>query len=554
LSRSLPLVAGVAFLSLSLLALSPAPVQAVLPLNLLQDQNPAPHSLLGTEISDLKWSGRYLWVATERGLARLDPAQSQGLSPAEWITYAQEQGLGRGAVSAVDAAGETVWAATLFDTTIAGLGDFQVGGGLDFSTDAGQTWKHIGNEAIFDTTKAGFSEGPRTPINNACFGLAMTGDSLWAAFFAGSLVRSPDQGQSWERVLPDGAKRRIYGDNAGVVDSLRALADSLEKAGGPVESIALALTQADSLAAQTFLHHTYAVLAFGDTVWVGTASGIARSFDQGRTWTNHKVRLDAQGNLLPGNIAGNWAVALKRQVLPDGGSIIWAGTRSTGAIPGERDGISFSRDNGHSWQITAPTYAWDFSFTQNQVWASTNQGLYASSDQGRTWERVEVRDQATGEELTGVFNGLETVGEVLWVGAENGLGRSADEGQTWAVVKSLVRPLSLDRGEVVGEAGLVDSSQTYAAPNPFAPSQDEKARIVYSLSRGAQVTIEIYDFASRKVRTLIHAEARAGGQNHASDTWDGRDEEGDPVANGVYFYRIELDSGQEAFGKIVVLD
>jgi flagellar hook assembly protein FlgD len=107
---------------------------------------------------------------------------------------------------------------------------------------------------------------------------------------------------------------------------------------------------------------------------------------------------------------------------------------------------------------------------------------------------------------------------------------------------------------VVGEAGLVDSSQTYAAPNPFAPSQDEKARIVYSLSRGAQVTIEIYDFASRKVRTLIHAEARAGGQNHASDTWDGRDEEGDPVANGVYFYRIELDSGQEAFGKIVVLD
>ena len=47
---------------------------------------------------------------------------------------------------------------------------------------------------------------------------------------------------------------------------------------------------------------------------------------------------------------------------------------------------------------------------------------------------------------------------------------------------------------------------------------------------------------------------RAGGQNHASDTWDGRDDQGDRVANGVYFYRIELDSGPRAFGKIVVLD
>lgn len=547
--------AGIVFLGLCTLLFSCPAAQAALPLDLFQNQTPAPHSLLGTEISDIKWGGRYLWVATERGLARLDPALNQGLSPADWVTYTQEQGLGRGAVSAVDVVGDTVWASTLLDTTVVGLGDFQVGSGLSFSTDAGQTWSHITNEAIFDTTRPGFLEGPRTPINNACFGLALSGDTLWAAFFAGSLVRSPDHGQSWERVLPDGAKKRIYSpeENAGVIDSLRALADSLSLAGGPADDIVLARAQADSLTAQAFLHHTYAVLAYGDTVWVGTASGIARSFDHGQTWTNHKVRLDAQGGLLPGNIAGNWAVALERQLLPDGRSVIWAGTRSTG-LPGERDAISFSLDKGQTWQITGPTYAWDFAFSQNKVWASTGQGLYASADQGLTWEQVMVRDQATGEELLGVFNGLETVGQTLWVGAENGLGRSTDEGQTWAVVKSLVRPLSLDRGQLVGEGGLADSLQTYAAPNPFAPSQDEKARIVYSLTREAEVTIEIYDFASRKVRTLIDGMQRAGGQNYASDTWDGRDDQGDRVANGVYFYRIELDSGPRAFGKIVVLD
>jgi hypothetical protein len=545
----LPLAAGIACL---FLLRAPA-ARATLPLELLQDQTPAPRSLLGTEIADIKWSGRYLWVATERGLARLDPAQSQGLSPAEWITFTQDQGLGRGAVSAVDAVGDTVWAATLLDTTVGSSG--QAGSGLSFSLDGGQTWKHIANEAIFDTTKPGFARGPTTLIDNPCFGLGISGSTVWAAFFAGSLVRTSDLGRTWERVLPDGAEEIVYfeGEKAGLADSLQALADSLARAGGPAERIALARAQADSLRVQHLLHRTYALLVYGDTVWVGTASGIARSFDNGRTWANPKVRLDAQGQPLPGHVAGNWAVALKRQFLPEGRPVIWAGTRSTG-LPGERDAISFSLDNGQTWQIAGPTYAWDFAFTENKVWASTSEGLYASPDQGQTWEEVEVRDQATGEDLRGVFNGLETVGAVLWAGAENGLGRSEDEGRTWRVVKSLVRPLSLDQGELVGEAGPVDSLQTYAAPNPFAPSQGEKARIVYSLHQEGQITIEIYDFASRKVRTLVKGARREGGQNHASDAWDGRDDEGDPVANGVYYYRVELDSGQEAFGKIVVLD
>ncbi|MSR81951.1 MAG: exo-alpha-sialidase, partial [Candidatus Latescibacteria bacterium] len=385
----LPLAAGIACLLLT----SVLAAQAVLPLDLFQNQNPAPHSLLGTEISDLKWSGRYLWVATERGLARLDPALSQGLSPANWVTYTQEQGLGRGAVSAVDAVGDTVWVATLFDTTVVGVGDFQVGSGLSFSSDAGQTWRHITNEAIFDTSKTGFYRGPTTPIQNACFGLGISGSTVWATFFAGSLVRSPDLGQSWERVLPDRADSIIYfpTENAPLVESLRALADSIERAGEPAERVALARAQADSLIDQAGLHRTFAVLTYGDTVWLGTGSGIARSFDGGRTWANHKVRLDAGGNLLPGNISGNGVVALKRQLLPDGRSVIWAGTRAIGAVSGERDGISFSLDKGQTWQITGPTYAWDFAFSQNKVWASTGQGLYASADQGLTWEQVVVR-------------------------------------------------------------------------------------------------------------------------------------------------------------------
>jgi flagellar hook assembly protein FlgD len=41
--------------------------------------------------------------------------------------------------------------------------------------------------------------------------------------------------------------------------------------------------------------------------------------------------------------------------------------------------------------------------------------------------------------------------------------------------------------------------------------------------------------------------------NGVEDTWDGRDANGNIVPNGVYFYRIEFDSGNPVFGKILVL-
>ena len=67
------------------------------------------------------------------------------------------------------------------------------------------------------------------------------------------------------------------------------------------------------------------------------------------------------------------------------------------------------------------------------------------------------------------------------------------------------------------------------------------------------MTIEIFDFASRRVRQLLDSEARDGERNHG-ENWDGLDDDGQPVANGVYFYRIVTDNGGDAHGKIVVLD
>ena len=544
------------FFSFSLLVLAPhlSPGHALRPQRFHQASEPI-RGLFGTSIGDVVWSGRYLWVGTENGVARLNPAQSSGLNSTDWVTFTELNGLGRGAVSALDAVGDTVWVATLVDSVTAGQGVNQAGTGLSFSHDGGGSWYHIPNEFIFDPTKAGFERSPGTNILNACFDLSIHGEAVYAAFFAGSTVRSLDQGRTWEPFLPGGADEIVFFASDTAADSLQMVADSLASANADPDDIAQLRADADSLASQEFLHRTFAVVAYGDTVWIGTASGIAFTFDGGQHWQNAKVRLGAEGTPLLGHPAGNWVVALERQVLPDGTTAIWAGTNTT-TSPGQTQAISVSHDLGQTWGHTGPTFAWDFAFTPNFVWAGTDQGLLASpdptlpTDSERVWDAIEVVD---GQPLTGTFVGLAAVGDVLWAGAEHGLGRSQDEGNTWRVIRDLVRTRTLDDRTFVSTGGVPDSTAlAYAAPNPFAPSR-ETTTIVFSLSRDAEVSVAIYDFASSLVRDLATDAPFAGGVDHRIP-WDGLDQDGQLVANGTYFYRIALNTGQQAFGRVVVLD
>ena len=541
--------------SLLVLALHLSPGHALRPERFHQAAEPI-RGLFGTSIGDIVWSGRYLWVGTESGVARLDPAQSSGLNATDWVTFTEFNGLGRGAISALDATGDTVWVATLVDSvTVEGVR--QAGTGLSFSHDGGDSWHHIPNEYIFDLTQAGFERGlgRGATVQNACFDLSIDGEAVYAAFFAGSTVRSLDQGRTWEPFLPGGADEIVFYASDTAADSLRMVADSLASAAADPDDIAQLRTDADSLASQAFLHRTFAVIAYGDTVWIGTASGVAFTFDGGQHWQNAKVRLGEGGTPLLDHPAGNWVVALERQSLPDGTTAIWAGT-STTTLPGQTQAISVSRDLGQTWSHTGPTFAWDFAFTPNFVWAGTDQGLLASSDptlptdSERVWDNIEVVD---GQPLTGTFVGLAAVGNVLWAGADHGLGRSEDEGSTWRVIRDLIRTRSLDEGTFVSAGGVPDSTAlAYAAPNPFAPSR-ETTTIVFSLSQDAAVSVAIYDFASGLVRDLTADASFVGGVDHRI-LWDGLDQGGQLVANGTYFYRIALNTGQQAFGRIVVLD
>ncbi len=73
-------------------------------------------------------------------------------------------------------------------------------------------------------------------------------------------------------------------------------------------------------------------------------------------------------------------------------------------------------------------------------------------------------------------------------------------------------------------------------PNPFNP----ETWIPYQLKRSAEVTLEVYDLNGQTVRTLAvgHQPAGVYQSRERAAYWDGRNEMGETVANGVYFYTL----------------
>jgi hypothetical protein len=99
---------------------------------------------------------------------------------------------------------------------------------------------------------------------------------------------------------------------------------------------------------------------------------------------------------------------------------------------------------------------------------------------------------------------------------------------------------------------LTAEVETYAYPNPFSPRFDV-TRVHYRLPGGAStVTVEVFDFGMQRVRTLLHDAARSG-QDEYDAIWDGTDDSGSRVRNGVYFYRVTPSGGNPSWGKIMVL-
>jgi len=109
-----------------------------------------------------------------------------------------------------------------------------------------------------------------------------------------------------------------------------------------------------------------------------------------------------------------------------------------------------------------------------------------------------------------------------------------------------------DTGTTVGSTNAMKAGgltsrrpvKLHAAPNPFNP----RTELVFDLPTASVVHLVLYDLRGRKVRTLVDG-SRPAGRQHV--VWDGRDDQGRPVASGAY--RAVLENGKTRLSTSLVL-
>jgi hypothetical protein len=145
------------------------------------------------------------------------------------------------------------------------------------------------------------------------------------------------------------------------------------------------------------------------------------------------------------------------------------------------------------------------------------------------------------------INGVTTfsVGQakILAVSTDGaGIAISVDQGHSWRQI--------LNQKSV--KSGLKEIRMIPSVMRGYGTSL-----VGYSLNQNAKVTIEVFSYDMRKVRTIVKNASRLAdpvrSSNPREDVWDGRDDAGNVVVAGMYYLRVRDDKDHESWGKVMFL-
>ncbi|MGD8396337.1 MAG: FlgD immunoglobulin-like domain containing protein, partial [Candidatus Eiseniibacteriota bacterium] len=101
-------------------------------------------------------------------------------------------------------------------------------------------------------------------------------------------------------------------------------------------------------------------------------------------------------------------------------------------------------------------------------------------------------------------------------------------------------------GEPGGGIAVASRLLRQNRPNPFNP----RTSIAFEVPEGAgQVQLAVFDVDGRHVLDLVDG-AMATGEHTVE--WDGRDAQGEALASGLYYYRLQVDGHSEVRSMILL--
>jgi hypothetical protein len=471
-------------------------------------------ALPSNSVSHISIGKTYLWIGTSKGLAR---SSNGGRT---WESFGSVPEFKSRGIFAIALRGDTIWTSTGFTKDVDGS-SVQTGSGYTYTTNGGSGWTSVAQtiDAKGDSmVQYGINTVRMLPVvvpeQNVTFDIALTDSAIWIASWASGLRRSTDRGTTWQRtILPSSTMSSI------------APTDTLSN------------LKIDPRLDNNYL--AFSVFAESDrTIWAGTAGGLNKSTDGGVSW----IKMTSSNQVE--HMLSDWVIAINGQKIP-GGLRIWT-TNWPAEGESQQYGISYTDDGGRTWHNGLNGIkAYDFAFKDSIVYVATDQGLFRTANAGKTWERSgSIIDPLRREQITSSrFFSVGVIGDTVYCGSDEGVVLTVDSptrsfGRSWEILRAF-RPV-----QQVGS--------TYAYPNPFSP-KSEVLRIHYTTGgTSANATIEVFDFGMNRIRTVVRDAVRTGDREQ-DDIWDGRDQSGVIVPNGVYFYRLTLTGHDPVWGKIMVL-
>lgn len=140
------------------------------------------------------------------------------------------------------------------------------------------------------------------------------------------------------------------------------------------------------------------------------------------------------------------------------------------------------------------------------------------------------------------ITGVDNVKDAIYTTARD-LGTSGyDKVYGWGMIDPVA---ALDYTPVAIHEESAPASISYSSPGLFSNS----TQINYTLPADGQVTLTVWDASGRLVRTLV--DSHQASSTH-SIQWDGTDDNGRPLSQGVYFCRINT-SGSTLTQKMVLV-